>query len=291
MASSTASGERSILVSVAHPDDELGVGAMVARYVAKGARATLICSTDGDVGTVDEKYLRSYASIRELRLAELACATKQIGFTEVVTFGYRDSGMMGTPDNDDPASSWQAPLDEVSARVVEVMRRVRPQVVITFNTYGAYGHPDHIKIHQATLAAFELLQAEPVHPEKLYYLTFNPRVARAALRVMKLLRRDPRKMGRNADTDLQAAVEAITPITTRVRVRGRDRAKSHAARQCHASQITVSPVADLLGRLLGPLIFRQTTLSRVIPEPRPGEHIERDLFAGLEITEFGSAIH
>jgi len=281
MANSIVSSERSILVSIAHPDDELGVGAMIARYVAAGARATLICSTDGDVGTVDEKYLRGHASIRELRLAELACATKHIGFTEVVTFGYRDSGMMGTPDNDDPASSWQAPLDEETARVVEVMRRVRPQVVITFNTYGAYGHPDHIKIHQATLAAFEQLQSEPAHPEKLYYLTFNPRLARAALRVMKLARRDPRKMGRNKDTDIQAAVEAITPITTRVRVRGRDRAKSRAARQCHASQITVPPIVDLLGRLLGPLFSRATTLSRVIPAPRPGERIEHDLFTDL----------
>ncbi len=283
MASSIAKGERSILVCVAHPDDELEVGAMIARYVAEGARATLICTTDGDVGTVDEKYLRGYSSIRELRLAELACATKVIGFSEVVTFGYRDSGMMGASDNDDPASSWQAPLDELTARVVEVMRRVRPQVVITFNTYGAYGHPDHIKIHQATLAAFEQLQAEPAHPEKLYYLTFNALLARTALRVMKLLRRDPRKMGRNADTDIQAAVEAITPITTRVRVGGTDRAKSRAARQCHASQITDPPVADLLGRLLGPLFFRTTTLSRVIPAPQGREHIERDVFAGLNV--------
>jgi LmbE family N-acetylglucosaminyl deacetylase len=279
MGKSTVSGERSILVCVAHPDDELGVAAMVARYVARGARATLICTTDGDVGTVDEKYLRGYASIAELRRAELACATKRIGFTEVVTFGYRDSGMMGTPDNEHPNSSWQAPLDELTARVVAVMRRVKPQVVITFNSYGAYGHPDHIKIHQATLAAFEQLQSDPRHPEKLYYMTINPRVARAALRAMRLLRRDPRKMGRNADTDLQAAVDAITPITTRVRVRAKDRAKSRAARRCHASQISVPPLADLLGRLAGPILFRATSLSRVIPPPKSGERIERDLFA------------
>jgi LmbE family N-acetylglucosaminyl deacetylase len=272
--------QRSILVCVAHPDDELGVAAMVARYIREGAQATLICTTNGDVGTVDEKYLRGYSSITELRLAELACATKHIGFSEVVTFDYRDSGMMGSPDNDDPTSSWQAPLDEVTARVAEVMRRVRPQVVITFNSYGAYGHPDHIKIHQATLAAFERLQSESEHPEKLYYTTINPQVARTALRVMKLLRRDPRKLGRNKDVDLQAAVEAITPITTRVRVRGKDRAKSRAARRCHASQISVPPLFDLLGRLLGPLLFRHTTLSRVLPQPKRGERIERDLFAG-----------
>lgn len=278
-----AASERSILACFAHPDDELSVGSLVARYVAGGARATLICTTDGDVGTVDEEHLRGYASIRELRRAELACAAKAIGFTEVVTFGYRDSGMMGTPDNDDPASSWSAPLEDVTARVVEVMRRVRPQVVITFNTFGAYGHPDHIKIHRATLAAFERLRGEPGAPEKLYYTTFNRRVGRALLRTMKLLRRDPRRMGRNKDTDFQAAVEAMTPITTRVRVGGKDRAKAREARHCHASQITIPPAGEAVERALGPLLFRHTTLSRVIPEPKRGERIERDLFAGLAL--------
>jgi LmbE family N-acetylglucosaminyl deacetylase len=269
--------ERSMLVCIAHPDDELGVAALASRYLDQGARVTLICTTNGDVGTVDEKYLRGYNTIAELRLAELACATKHVGFSEVVTFGYRDSGMMGAPDNEHPESSWQAPHDALTARVAEVMRRVRPQVVITFNSYGAYGHPDHIKIHQATLAAFEQLQSEPEHPEKLYYTTINARLARGALRLMKLLRKDPRKMGRNADVDLQAAVESITPITTRVRIRGRDRARSRAARKCHASQISVPPLLDLVGRLLGPLFSRATTLSRVIPEPKPGERIERNL--------------
>lgn len=269
----------SILVCVAHPDDELGGGAMIARYVAAGARATLICTTNGDVGTVDAHHLRGYSSISELRLAELACATKTLGFTEVVTFGYRDSGMMGSPENDDPASSWQAPLEELTARVVEVMRRVRPQVVLTFNSFGAYGHPDHIKIHQATVAAFERLQSEPEHPRKLYYTTFSARTARTALRVMRLLGRDPRRMGRNKDVDLVSTVAAITPITTRVPVGGKYRAQERLARRCHASQIRVSPVMDQIGRLFGPIFFRSVSLSRAIPAPKPGERIERDLFA------------
>lgn len=270
---------RSILVCIAHPDDELGVASLASRYLDEGARVTLICTTNGDVGTVDEKYLHGYDSIAELRLAELACATKQVGFSEVIPFGYRDSGMMGTADNEHPDSSWQAPLEELTARVAEVMRRVKPQVVITFNSYGAYGHPDHIKIYQATVAAFEQVQSEPEHPEKLYYTTIDARLARTALRVMKLLRKDPRKMGRNADVDLQAAVEAITPITTRVRIRAKDRARSRAARHCHASQISVPPAAELVGRLLGPLFSRSTSLSRAIPAPKPGERIERDVFA------------
>jgi LmbE family N-acetylglucosaminyl deacetylase len=275
--------QKSILACFAHPDDELSVGGLVARYVAEGARATLICTTNGDVGTVDPHHMEGYSSISELRLAELECATKTLGFTEVVTFGYRDSGMMGTPDNDIPGSSWSAPLDEMTARVAAVMRRVRPQVVITFNTFGAYGHPDHIKIHQATLAAFQLLQSEPEHPAKLYYTTFNARLARTALRVMRLLRKDPRKMGRNGDVDLQATVDAITPVTTRVRIPAQYQEISRKAQRCHASQMSMSRRGEVVSRVVGPLLFRHTTLSRVIPAPGKRERIEHDIFAGLDL--------
>ena len=229
--------QKSILACFAHPDDELGVASLVAQSVAQGARATLICTTNGDVGTVDEKYLRGFSSISELRLAELACATKLIGFTEVVTLGYRDSGMMGSEDNQHPESYWQVAPEAAAEQVAEVMRRVRPQVVITFNTFGAYGHPDHIKINRATLAAFEMLQSEPEHPEKLYYNTFSKGFARAALGLAKLLRRDPRKFGRNKDLDLQASFDAITPITTRIPVAAKYRAIADEARRCHASQM------------------------------------------------------
>jgi LmbE family N-acetylglucosaminyl deacetylase len=271
--------QKSILACFAHPDDELGVAALVAQSVAQGARATLICTTSGDVGTVDEKYLRGYSSIAELRLAELACATKLIGFTEVVTLGYRDSGMMGSEDNRNPQSYWQVPSEVAAEQVADVMRRVRPQAVITFNTFGVYGHPDHIKINQATLAALQMLQAEPEHPEKLYYTTFSRTFARAALGLARLLRRDPRKFGRNNDLDLQASLEAITPVTTRIPIAEKYRAISDEARRCHASQIQINPVFEALGKVTGPLFFRDVTLSRVIPPPQPKERIERDLFA------------
>lgn len=270
----------SILVCMAHPDDELGCGPLVSRAVAQGAQATLICATNGDVGTVEPQYLRDYASIAELRLAELDCATKTIGFTEVVTFGYRDSGMMGTPDNDNPGCLWQAPLEEVTGRVIEVMRRVRPQVVITFNTFGAYGHPDHIKINQATIAAFQQLQSEPEHPQKLYYTTGPRRLLRIGVGVMKVLGRNPRKAGTNKDVDLQAAVEAMTSITTRSSVAGYV-APTVQAMRCHASQIKRSKIVDLVSPLAGRVFMRATSLSRVYPEPKPGERIERDVFQGI----------
>jgi N-acetyl-1-D-myo-inositol-2-amino-2-deoxy-alpha-D-glucopyranoside deacetylase len=274
--------EKSILLCFAHPDDEVGCAPLVARCVAQGAKATLICATNGDVGDVEEQYLRSYSSIAALRLAELDCAAKTIGFTEVVTFGYRDSGMMGAADNQHEQSFWQAPLEEVTQRVVEVMRRVRPQIVITFNAFGAYGHPDHIKINQATLAAFHQLQAEPDHPQKLYYTTGPQRALRAGLVVMKLLRQNPRQAGKNHDMDLQAAVEAMTPVTTQIPVAGYV-APMWAAMRCHASQIRPSAFTDTFIRPLSRLFFRHLSLSRVYPEPQPHALIERDPFADLPL--------
>ncbi len=274
--------KKSILLCFAHPDDEIGCAPLVARLVAEGALATLICATNGDVGDVDARHLRDYPSIAALRLDELACATQTIGFTEVVTFGYRDSGMMGSADNQHANSLWQAPLEEVTGRVVEVMRRVRPQVVITFNTFGAYGHPDHIKINQATVAAFEQLQAEPDHPQKLYYTTGPRTLVRVGLLAMKLLRKNPHQVGKNNDVDLQAIADAMTRPTTKVSIAGY-LTPMWAAMRCHASQMGGSRPGGLLGRPLARLFFRSLPLSRVYPAPQPSAPIERDLFAGVAL--------
>jgi LmbE family N-acetylglucosaminyl deacetylase len=269
--------QKSMLICLAHPDDEIGTGPLVTRYVAEGAQATLICATNGDVGTVDKEFLKGHESIAALRLTELECATKTIGFTEVVTFGYRDSGMMGTEDNQHEESLWHAPLEEVTQRVIEVMRRVRPQVVITFNDFGAYGHPDHIKCNQATVAAFHQLQAEPEHPQKLYYTSGPRQLMRVGLAMMKLLRKDPRKTGRNSDMDLQAAYEAVTATTTKIPVAGHV-GPTMKAISCHASQLGRSRLRDAFGGPLARLFWRRSGLSRVFPEPQPGEPLERDLF-------------
>ncbi|MGO8947768.1 MAG: PIG-L family deacetylase [Ktedonobacterales bacterium] len=269
---------KSILFCYAHPDDELGIVSMANRYMhEEGARTTLICTTNGDLGTVDPEHLRGYAGVPELRLAELACATSAAGFTEVVTFGYRDSGMMGSSGNQDPESFWQAPLDVVTQQVVEVMRRVRPQVVITFNSFGAYGHPDHIKINQATLAAFRELQSEPGHPEKLYYTTGPGRLFRLGIALMRLRGQDPRHGGRNKDMDFVAAVEATTPVTTKITAT-KYLEPSWKALECYASQIQLPPLTRRFRRLVARIVQGSVALSRIYPEWRTGSSIERDLF-------------
>jgi LmbE family N-acetylglucosaminyl deacetylase len=270
---------KSILACFAHPDDEVGLGPLIAYYVAQGARATLICTTNGDVGTVDEKHLQGYSSIAQLRLAELHCATKAIGFTDIVTFGYRDSGMMGSEDNQHEDSMWQAPLEEIIQKVIEVIRRVEPQVVITFNAYGAYGHPDHIKINQATLEAFKRLQSEPQHPQKLYYMIPPKTMVWAELALMRLRRQDPRKSGRNADVDLVAAYEAINPVTTKVMTRKYLEA-GWASAACYSSQSEIPPLVYRLRGIIGPLFLSKTSLCLVMPALQ-GALIERDLFEGV----------
>jgi LmbE family N-acetylglucosaminyl deacetylase len=267
------------LLCLAHPDDEAGLGPLIAHYVAQGVQATLICTTNGDVGTVDEKHLQGYSSIAELRLAELHCATKAIGFTEVVTFGYRDSGMMGSEDNQHADSMWRAPLEEITQKVIEVMHRVQPQVVITFNTYGIYGHPDHIKINQATLEAFTRLQSEPQHPQKLYYISPLKTLLRMELALMRLRRQDPRKSGKNADVDLVAAYEAIIPVTTKVTT-SKYLEAGWAAFACYSSQIEIPPLIRRLRRIIGPLFLGKTSLSLVSPTHQ-GAHIEHDVFEGV----------
>ena len=270
-----------ILVSLAHPDDEsFGSGPLIAKYVAEGAEVMLICATSGDVGTADEKFVKGFSSIAEMRLAELDCAAKVLGFKEVILFGYRDSGMMGSADNQHPDSLWQAPLEQVTAKVLEVMQRVRPQVVLTFDPYGGYGHPDHIKVHQATLAAFKAMQRDT--PQKLYYLTIPRLMVRVGLMMLRLMRRDPRKFGRNQDMDMLAVYEHILPVHTRINVGPYLEIGAKAA-ACHASQMD-APSNNALVQALSRVFAATTYLTRVYPEPRPNMPMERDLFEGVTIS-------
>ena len=149
--------DRRVLLAVfAHPDDEsFGPGGTLAKYAAEGVEVWLVCATDGNAGTVDASLLTGYASTGQLRAAELCCAAQALGLAGVDWLGYRDSGMAGAPENAHPDSLFQAPLAEVAGKIAASIRRHRPQVIICDNQFGGYGHPDHIKLHQATLAAFD----------------------------------------------------------------------------------------------------------------------------------------
>ena len=185
--------QRPCLMTVhAHPDDEASKGpATVARYRAQGVRTVLVCCTGGEEGdvlnpAVDKPEVR--ADLPAVRRRELADAARVIGYDEVVLLGYRDSGMPGSEANQRADSFAQAPLDEAVGRLVGAIRRFRPQVIIGYpEDQQGYLHPDHIRAHEVTVAAFERASdkaaypgtGEPWQPLKLYYTMWSGRRIRA----------------------------------------------------------------------------------------------------------------
>ena len=143
----------------AHPDDEtIGTGGVMAKAVADGHRVVLVTCTRGEMGDIVVPEMDTpdnHRRLAELRAAELEAALGELGVTEWENLGYRDSDMMGRPGNLDPRCFWQADLDEAIGRLVWLMRRYRPDVVTTYNDFGGYGHPDHIRTHLVGVGAYE----------------------------------------------------------------------------------------------------------------------------------------
>lgn len=277
-----------ILSVLAHPDDEsFGMGGTLAYYAERGAELELICATRGEVGEVGPEYLANYDSIAELREAELTCAAFHLGLNKVHILDYRDSGMPGSPENDHPRALISAPLAEVVAQIVENIRTFRPDVVITFDPIGGYRHPDHIIIHQAAKKAFFLAADEdyqtdskPFQPGKLYYHTISKRYLRFAVRILKLLGKDPSRWGKNEDIDLAALANEEFPVHARINYRAVANRKKAAA-ECHASQGSSSLTGNLFNWVFKILGFRKEDLFiRAYPEPEENL-LERDLLAGL----------
>src|SRR5919202_860339 len=151
----------------AHPDDEaIGTGGILARYAAEGVQTVLVTCTRGEVGEIVDPSVAQPDNLADVREAELraACAILQVSAQHYL--GYRDSGMIGTPENDDPRSFWRADLDEAVGRLVALIRRYRPQVLVTYDENGFYGHPDHIQAHRVTVAAFEAAGDATRYPEQ-----------------------------------------------------------------------------------------------------------------------------
>lgn len=176
----------SLLTVHAHPDDEASKGsALVARYVAEGVKATLVCCTGGELGSILNPAMdrpEISENLTAVRRAELDASAAVIGFTSVELLGYLDSGMPDMEENADPANFWNAPVEEAAAKLVAIIRRDRPQVVITYgDDQGGYPHPDHLKVHDITLVALDRAAEESFRPElgapwqvsKLYYSAWS----------------------------------------------------------------------------------------------------------------------
>ena len=157
----------------AHPDDEASsTGGLYRRLANEGVRTVLVTCTNGECGDAldgakPDADHHDGDEVAKIRAVELNNAVKILGIDRLVRLGYRDSGMKGWPQNEDPESFWATPLDEAAKKLAEVLLEERPQVVMTYNAFGFYGHPDHIQAHRLTMAALELLDYEPT----LYFNT------------------------------------------------------------------------------------------------------------------------
>jgi LmbE family N-acetylglucosaminyl deacetylase len=162
----------------AHPDDEAtSTGGVLARYAAEGITTVLVTCTDGRCGDGPGGVKpgdpgHDPAAVVAMRQAELEASCATLNVTHLETLGYADSGMMGWPTNDQPGAFWTTPVAEAAGRLAELIRQYRPDVIVTYDENGFYGHPDHIQAHRITMAAVEQTDV----PAKLYWTTV-PRTA------------------------------------------------------------------------------------------------------------------
>lgn len=294
---------RRLLLVHAHPDDEsINNGATMAKYAAEGARVTLVTCTLGEEGEVIPPHLAHLAPDRDnalgpYREGELAEAMKQLGVTDHRFLGgpgrFQDSGMMGVEQNDRESAFWAADVDEAAALLVEVIREVRPQVLVTYDPNGGYGHPDHIQTHRvamraADLAADSAFRAELGEPWEIAKVYWNRAPRSVVIDGFTRLRETLAEPGRLPFTKVASVIDVPGVVddwivTTEVDGSAFASAKS-AAMRAHATQIVVAePFFALSNELAQPLFT--TEYYELVRGRREGGGRETDLFEGVERVE------
>ncbi len=281
--------QKTLLFVGAHPDDEtFAIGGTLARYAADGVKVYYACATRGEVGTADAESMKGFNSVGEMRWAELERASRVLGLAGTIHLGYRDSGMAGSKDNLNPDSLSMAPLEQVSGKIVGIIRRLKPQVVVTHDPIGGYRHPDHIAVHRATLAAYNSAADGDLFPEmgpgfqpqKLYYNVFPRRWMKVAVKIMPLFGQNPHKFGRNHDIDFASIVETEFPIHARIRI-DKHFAKIRAeASSCYRSQLGGGPPRRGFLRIFSIFSANKDFYMRAYPVVKNHLH-ETDLFSGI----------
>ncbi|MDX3852474.1 N-acetyl-1-D-myo-inositol-2-amino-2-deoxy-alpha-D-glucopyranoside deacetylase [Streptomyces sp. AK02-01A] len=286
---------RRLLLVHAHPDDEsINNGATMAKYAAEGARVTLVTCTLGEEGEVIPAGLAHLAADQEDRLGahrigELAAAMKELGVTDHRFLGgpgrFRDSGMMGLEQNHREDAFWHADVDDAAPYLVEVIREVRPQVLVTYDPHGGYGHPDHIQAHRVAMRAAVLAAETGYRPglgaphsiAKIYWNRVPRSVAEEGFARLRATGTDFPGVaavddlpGVIDDTEITAAIDG-TPY----------RARKAAAMRAHATQIAVDGPFFALSNDLGQPLFAAEYYQLAHGEPgAPNGEREDDLFAG-----------
>jgi N-acetyl-1-D-myo-inositol-2-amino-2-deoxy-alpha-D-glucopyranoside deacetylase len=293
---STPAAARRLLLVHAHPDDETtGTGVVMARYAAEGAHVTLVTCTLGEEGEVLVPALAHLAAaegdqLGGYRYHELSQAMRELGVNDYRILGgpgrWRDSGMMGLPTNDVPRAFWQADLKEAAQELVAVLREVRPQVVVTYDENGGYGHPDHIQSHRVAMAAVDAAADPAFAPEtgdpwavpKVYWNVIPRSAIQRGIDIM-IEAGESNLFGVTSADELEFVVpdEAVTAV-----VAGDEwLPRKIAAMRAHASQISADGPFFKLIDTVGEAAFGQEFFQLVRGERGPGDGPETDLFAGL----------
>jgi N-acetyl-1-D-myo-inositol-2-amino-2-deoxy-alpha-D-glucopyranoside deacetylase len=287
------SAQKRLLLVHAHPDDEtINNGITMAKYAQEGAKVTLVTCTRGEEGEVLVEELANLASNRDDKLGEhreieLKNAMKLLGIEDYRFLGapdkkWRDSGMIGTPQNERSDVFWQANLEEVAQQLVKVILETKPQVLITYDEFGGYGHPDHIKANQVAMKAADLAATQGWKISKIYWNTMPRSVIQNGIEKMKEV--GSSFFGAESADDLPFAKpdELVSTV-----IRGVEFVPQKLeAMKAHATQIAVDGPFFALSNNLGLSVWGDeyyTLVKGEKSEPFDSEGREIDLFAGINL--------
>ncbi len=300
--------DQRLLLVHAHPDDEtIGQGATMASYAARGTQVTLVTCTLGEEGEVlvpDLEHLAADKSdaLGEHRITELANAMKELGVTDHRFLGgaghYRDSGMMWDEQRRAVARTdtregtfWKADLLEASDLLVDIIREVRPQVLVTYDQYGNYGHPDHIQAHRVAHYATALAAVRSYRPElgepwdvaKIYWGAMSMNRMREGLRALRAAGDTTTFEGMDPDGEMPPFMVPDDQLSAIVEANDYADAKIRAMK-AHATQITVDGPFFALSNNLGNQVWGTEfyRLAKGVQGPTNEDGLETDLFAGLD---------
>jgi N-acetyl-1-D-myo-inositol-2-amino-2-deoxy-alpha-D-glucopyranoside deacetylase len=287
------SASKRLLLVHAHPDDEtINNGVTMAKYAKDGAQVTLVTCTRGEEGEVLVAELASLASDKDDKLGqhreiELKDAMVHLGISDFRFLGapnkkWRDSGMMGMPQNDRADVFWKSDLEESANELVSVILEIKPQVLITYDEFGGYGHPDHIKAHQVAMRAAEIAETKGWRIEKIYWNTMPRSVIQMGIEKMKAVGSD--FFGAESADDLPFAKP--DELVTSVVHASEFVPQKLAAMKAHATQIAVDGPFFALSNNLGLSVWGDEYYTIVKGEkaaPFDENGRELDLFAGIKL--------
>jgi len=286
------SAKRLLLVH-AHPDDEtINNGVTMAKYAADGINVTLVTCTRGEEGEVLVDSLLNLASSKDDKLGEhreveLKNAMDELGIKDFRFLGapnkkWRDSGMMGTPQNDRKDVFWQADLDEAANELVKIILETKPQVLITYDEFGGYGHPDHIKAHQIAMRAAEIASQQDWQVSKIYWNTTPRSVIQMGIDKMKEVGSEFFGAENADDLPFAKPDELVTSV-----VKAPEYVPNKlAAMKAHATQISVDGPFFALSNNLGLSVWGDeyyTLVKGELAGPFDENGRELDLFAGVKL--------